>query len=89
MPILPGDYRDLELRPVGKLTVILVEAEGLRNTVTMGTSDPLAIAWVRPLFKNQTRKMNNTLNPVRFRSIAPRSLRDLRGQAFKSNTFGS
>ncbi|GAQ86938.1 Calcium-dependent lipid-binding protein [Klebsormidium nitens] len=64
VPILPGDYRDLELRPVGKLTVALVKAEGLRNTVTMGTSDPLAIAWVRPLFKNQTRKVNNTLTPV-------------------------
>jgi hypothetical protein len=71
VPILPGDYTDLELRPVGRLTVVVAAAQGLRNTVTMGTSDPLAVCWVRPLFKNQTKKALNTLNPVSCRPHPP------------------
>lgn len=65
VPIVPGDYADLELRPVGRLSCTVIEAAALKNTVTVGTSDPLALVWVRPLFKNATKPAMNTLNPVR------------------------
>nr|CAB3482680.1 unnamed protein product [Digitaria exilis] len=49
VPIVPGDYSDLELKPVGVLEVKLVEARDLKNKDLVGKSDPFA---------------NNDLNPI-------------------------
>ncbi|MBA0693713.1 hypothetical protein Goari_004066 [Gossypium aridum] len=49
IPILPGDYSDLELKPVGILEVKLVQARDLTNKDIIGKSDPYA---------------NNELNPI-------------------------
>ncbi|KAF5938371.1 hypothetical protein HYC85_022630 [Camellia sinensis] len=40
IPILPGDYSDLELKPVGTLEVKLVQGKGLTNKDIIGKSDP-------------------------------------------------
>ena len=40
---------DLELKPVGKLEVKLVQAKELTNKDIIGKSDPYAILYVRPL----------------------------------------
>ncbi|KAI6680228.1 hypothetical protein NL676_034109 [Syzygium grande] len=50
--ILPGDYSDLELKPVGTLEVKLVQAKDLANKDLIGKSDPFAVLF------------NNQLNPV-------------------------
>nr|GLL45318.1 synaptotagmin-5-like [Ipomoea trifida] len=66
IPILPGDYSDLELKPVGKLDVKLVQAKGLTNKDLIGKSDPYAVLYVRPV-RDRTKKsktINNDLNPV-------------------------
>ncbi|XWS17094.1 hypothetical protein CRYUN_Cryun33cG0038400 [Craigia yunnanensis] len=49
IPILPGDYSDLELKPVGILEVKLVQAWDLTNKDIIGKSDPYAVLYVRPL----------------------------------------
>ncbi|KAF4388339.1 hypothetical protein G4B88_013176 [Cannabis sativa] len=49
VPIIPGDYSDLELKPVGRLEVKLVQAKDLSNKDMVGKSDPFA---------------NNQLNPI-------------------------
>ncbi|KAG8485807.1 hypothetical protein CXB51_019153 [Gossypium anomalum] len=49
IPILPGDYSDLELKPVGMLEVKLIQARDLTNKDIIGKSDPYA---------------NNDLNPI-------------------------
>ncbi|MBA0625970.1 hypothetical protein Godav_003710 [Gossypium davidsonii] len=49
IPILPGDYSDLELKPVGILEVKLVQARDLTNKDIIGKSDPYAVLYVRPL----------------------------------------
>ncbi|XP_024033425.1 synaptotagmin-4 isoform X2 [Citrus sinensis] len=49
VPILPGDYSELELKPVGTLEVKLVQAKGLTNKDLIGKSDPYAVLFVRPL----------------------------------------
>ncbi|RZC06124.1 Synaptotagmin-4 [Glycine soja] len=66
IPILPGDYSNLELKPVGKLEVKLVQAKNLTNKDIVGKSDPYAVIFVRPLRdRTKTSKiMNNQLNPV-------------------------
>ncbi|XVE53594.1 hypothetical protein DITRI_Ditri03aG0014800 [Diplodiscus trichospermus] len=66
IPILPGDYSDLELKPVGTLEVKLVQAKGLANKDIVGKSDPFAVLFVRPLpGKMKTSKtINNQLNPI-------------------------
>ncbi|GMY35793.1 synaptotagmin-5-like isoform X2 [Fagus crenata] len=66
IPILPGDYSDLELKPVGILEVKLVQAKGLTNKDIIGKSDPFAVLYVRPLpDKMKTSKtINNDLNPI-------------------------
>ncbi|KAI7756134.1 hypothetical protein M8C21_013444 [Ambrosia artemisiifolia] len=66
IPILPGDYSDLELKPVGTLEVKLVQAQGLKNKDIIGKSDPYAELYIRPLRnKMQTSKViNNDLNPI-------------------------
>ncbi|KAG5034207.1 hypothetical protein JHK87_009117 [Glycine soja] len=49
IPILPGDYSNLELKPVGILEVKLVQAKNLTNKDIIGKSDPYAVIFVRPL----------------------------------------
>ncbi|KAK7849778.1 synaptotagmin-4 [Quercus suber] len=49
IPILPGDYSDLDLKPVGTLEVKLVQAKDLLNKDLIGKSDPYAVVFVRPL----------------------------------------
>ncbi|XP_073151746.1 synaptotagmin-5-like isoform X1 [Henckelia pumila] len=66
IPIIPGDYSDLELKPVGILEVKLVQAKDLTNKDIIGKSDPFAVLYVRPL-RDRTKKsrtINNQLNPV-------------------------
>ncbi|XVE71517.1 hypothetical protein DITRI_Ditri10aG0157100 [Diplodiscus trichospermus] len=66
IPILPGDYSDLELKPVGILEVKLVQARDLTNKDIIGKSDPYAVLFVRPL-PDKTKKsktINNELNPI-------------------------
>ncbi|GER33691.1 calcium-dependent lipid-binding family protein [Striga asiatica] len=66
IPILPGDYSDLELKPVGVLEVKLVQAKDLTNKDIIGKSDPYAVLYVRPLRDRmkKSRTINNQLNPV-------------------------
>ncbi|KAL2346698.1 hypothetical protein Fmac_000698 [Flemingia macrophylla] len=66
IPILPGDYSNLELKPVGILEVKLVQAKSLTNKDMIGKSDPYAVVFVRPLRdRTKTSKIiNNQLNPV-------------------------
>ncbi|KAF3668342.1 Synaptotagmin-4 [Capsicum annuum] len=49
VPILPGDYSDLELKPVGILQVKLIEAKELTNKDLIGKSDPFVELFIRPL----------------------------------------
>ncbi|KAJ1273038.1 hypothetical protein BS78_06G249500 [Paspalum vaginatum] len=66
IPIIPGDYSDLELKPVGTLEVKLVQARDLTNKDVIGKSDPFAIVYVRPLPDKMKRSktINNDLNPI-------------------------
>ncbi|XP_022143060.1 synaptotagmin-5 [Momordica charantia] len=66
IPILPGDYSDLELKPVGILEVKLVQAKELTNKDMIGKSDPYAVLYIRPLRdRMKTSKIiNNDLNPI-------------------------
>ncbi|XP_010555014.1 PREDICTED: synaptotagmin-4 [Tarenaya hassleriana] len=66
VPILAGDYSDLELKPVGTLEVKLVQAKDLTNKDLIGKSDPYAMLFIRPL-REKTKKsktINNSLNPI-------------------------
>ncbi|KVI01331.1 C2 calcium-dependent membrane targeting [Cynara cardunculus var. scolymus] len=66
IPILPGDYNDLELKPVGTLEVKLVQAQGLTNKDIIGKSDPFADLYIRPLRNRMktSKVINNELNPI-------------------------
>ncbi|XXG52103.1 hypothetical protein AAC387_Pa03g0504 [Persea americana] len=66
IPILPGDYSDLELKPVGILEVKLVQAKDLTNKDIIGKSDPFAVLYIRPLRDRMktSKTINNQLNPV-------------------------
>ncbi|KAG6724033.1 hypothetical protein I3843_03G232300 [Carya illinoinensis] len=66
VPILPGDYSDLELKSVGILEVKLVQAKELTNKDIIGKSDPYAVLYVRPLHDRMKRSkiVNNDLNPI-------------------------
>ncbi|CAN6250380.1 unnamed protein product [Urochloa humidicola] len=66
IPIIPGDYSDLELKPVGTLEVKLVQARDLTNKDLIGKSDPFAIVYIRPLPDKMKRSktINNDLNPI-------------------------
>ncbi|CAN7036360.1 unnamed protein product [Brassica rapa subsp. trilocularis] len=66
IPILPGDYSDLELKPVGMLEVRLVQAKNLTNKDLVGKSDPFAKMFIRPLREKTQRSktINNDLNPI-------------------------
>ncbi|PKA52848.1 Synaptotagmin-5 [Apostasia shenzhenica] len=65
-PILPGDYSELELKPVGTLEVKLVQAKNLSNKDLVGKSDPFAKLYIRPLPDKikRSRTINNDLNPI-------------------------
>ncbi|EXB66614.1 Extended synaptotagmin-3 [Morus notabilis] len=64
--ILPGDYSDLELKPVGTLEVKLVQAKELTNKDLVGKSDPYAVLYIRPLRDRMktSKTINNDLNPI-------------------------
>ncbi|XP_058115644.1 synaptotagmin-5 isoform X1 [Magnolia sinica] len=66
IPILPGDYSNLELKAVGTLEVKLVQAKELTNKDVIGKSDPYAILYIRPLRDRMktSKTINNQLNPV-------------------------
>ncbi|PON59494.1 Synaptotagmin-like mitochondrial-lipid-binding domain containing protein [Trema orientale] len=66
VPILPGDYSDLELKPVGTLEVKLVQAKELTNKDLVGKSDPYAVLYIRPLRDRMktSKTINNDLNPI-------------------------
>ncbi|XP_052182580.1 synaptotagmin-5 [Diospyros lotus] len=66
VPIIPGDYSDLELKPVGVLEVKLIQAKELTNKDIIGKSDPFAVLYVRPLADRMktSKTINNQLNPV-------------------------
>uniref|UniRef100_A0A2C9W634 Uncharacterized protein n=2 Tax=Manihot esculenta TaxID=3983 RepID=A0A2C9W634_MANES len=64
--IVPGDYSDLEVKPVGTLEVKLVQAKELTNKDVIGKSDPFAVLFVRPLRDRMktSKTIDNQLNPV-------------------------
>ncbi|XP_073106873.1 synaptotagmin-5-like isoform X2 [Elaeis guineensis] len=66
VPILPGDYSFLELKPVGILEVKLVQARNLTDKDVIGKSDPFALLYVRPLpdRMKKSKTINNNLNPI-------------------------
>ncbi|KAJ6830478.1 synaptotagmin-5-like [Iris pallida] len=66
VPILPGDYSDLELKPVGILEIKLVQAKDLTNKDIIGKSDPYAVLYIRPLRDRmkKSKTINNDLNPI-------------------------
>ncbi|EMS45674.1 Extended synaptotagmin-3 [Triticum urartu] len=66
IPIVPGDYSDLELKPVGTLEVKLVQARDLTNKDLIGKSDPFATLYIRPLpdKTKRSKTINNDLNPI-------------------------
>ncbi|GLJ15764.1 hypothetical protein SUGI_0259520 [Cryptomeria japonica] len=66
IPILPGDYSDLELRTVGILQVKLVQAKDLLNKDLIGKSDPFAVLYIRPLRERmkKSKTISNDLNPI-------------------------
>ncbi|KAL0330586.1 UNVERIFIED_CONTAM: Synaptotagmin-4 [Sesamum angustifolium] len=66
VPIIPGDYSYLEVKPVGVLEVKLIEAKELTNKDVIGKSDPFAQIFVRPLrAKTKTSKViDNDINPI-------------------------
>lgn len=66
IPIIPGDYSNLELKPVGTLEVKLVQAKDLTNKDLIGKSDPFATLYIRPLpdKTKRSKTINNDLNPI-------------------------
>ncbi|MED6172713.1 Synaptotagmin-4 [Stylosanthes scabra] len=63
IPILPGDYSNLELKPVGILDVKLVQAKDLTNKDLIGKSDPFAVLFVRPL-RDRTKTSKVIVRPA-------------------------
>ncbi|KAH7671919.1 Enolase-like N-terminal protein [Dioscorea alata] len=66
VPIIPGDYSYLELKPVGTLEVKLIQAKNLSNKDIVGKSDPYAVLYIRPIHDRMKRSktINNDLNPI-------------------------
>lgn len=66
IPIIPGEYSDLELKPVGILEAKLVQAKDLTNKDIIGKSDPFAVLYIRPLRDRMKKSkiINNDLNPI-------------------------
>lgn len=58
------DISDLELKPQGQLTIMIVKANNLKNMEMIGKSDPYVTAFIRPLEKFKTKVVDNNLNPV-------------------------
>ncbi|PIN06541.1 hypothetical protein CDL12_20913 [Handroanthus impetiginosus] len=61
---IPVDTSELELKPVGKLSVTVVRANDLKNMELIGKSDPYVVVHIRPLFKVKTKVVENNLHPV-------------------------
>ncbi|KAL8495426.1 hypothetical protein ACS0TY_019534 [Phlomoides rotata] len=61
---IPVDTSELELKPVGKLTVNVMRANDLKNSELIGKSDPYVVVYIRPLFRVKTKVVDNNLNPV-------------------------
>ncbi|KQK22544.1 synaptotagmin-5 [Brachypodium distachyon] len=57
------DISDLELKPQGKVTVTVVRGESLKNKELIGKSDPYVVLFIRPMFKEKTRVIDDNLNP--------------------------
>lgn len=66
IPIIPGDYRDLELRPVGILEVKMVQAKELVNKDIIGKSDPFGKVFVRRISNRvkKTKTISNDCDPI-------------------------
>lgn len=66
IPIVPGDYRDLELRVVGILEVKVVQAKELKNKDLLGKSDPFARVYIRRISTRvkKTKTINNDIDPI-------------------------
>ncbi|XP_038979230.1 synaptotagmin-5 [Phoenix dactylifera] len=58
------DLSELELKPQGILSLVIVKATALKNMEMIGKSDPYVVLYVRPMFKVKTKVINNNLNPV-------------------------
>uniref|UniRef100_A0A453IHQ8 C2 domain-containing protein n=1 Tax=Aegilops tauschii subsp. strangulata TaxID=200361 RepID=A0A453IHQ8_AEGTS len=52
-----------ELKPHGKVTVTVVRGESLKNKEFIGKSDPYVVLFIRPMFKERTRVIDDNLNP--------------------------
>ncbi|XP_075487381.1 calcium-dependent lipid-binding protein-like [Primulina tabacum] len=61
---IPVDLSELELKPVGKVTVTVIRANELKNKELIGKSDPYVVVHIRPLVKVKTKVVDNNLNPV-------------------------
>ncbi|KAH6558148.1 hypothetical protein KP509_1Z077000 [Ceratopteris richardii] len=66
IPIIPGDYSDLELRVVGILEVKVVQAKELKNKDLLGKSDPFAKLYIRKVADRvkKTKTINNDTDPI-------------------------
>ncbi|EFJ24500.1 integral membrane single C2 domain protein [Selaginella moellendorffii] len=66
IPILPGDYSFMEMRPVAYLEVHIIEAKRLLNKETFGKSDPFVYVYVRQKqeLMQRTATKSNTSNPT-------------------------
>ncbi|GJP51801.1 hypothetical protein CLOM_g10938 [Closterium sp. NIES-68] len=66
IPIVPGNYDYLQMRTVGVLEVKLVEGRDLRNLALLGTIDPYATLFVRPIPSRtrRSRTIPNSVNPL-------------------------
>eukprot|EP00250_Pteridium_aquilinum_P031615 c4393_g1_i1 orf=482-2194(+) len=66
IPIVPGDYRDLELRVVGILEVNVVQAKELKNKDLIGKSDPFAQVYIRRIASRikKTKTISNDIDPI-------------------------
>lgn len=66
IPIIPGDYSDLELRVVGILEVNVVQAKELKNKDIIGKSDPFAQLYIRRISNRvkKTKIINNDIDPI-------------------------
>ncbi|MED6132941.1 hypothetical protein PIB30_023488 [Stylosanthes scabra] len=61
---VPVDTSELELKPCGRVTVTVVQANDLKNMEMIGKSDPYVAVHIRPIFKVKTKVVDNNLNPV-------------------------
>ncbi|KAF9613832.1 hypothetical protein IFM89_012364 [Coptis chinensis] len=85
VPILPGDYSDLELKPVGTLEVKLVQAKELTNKDIIGKSDPYAVLYVRPLRDRTKKSKTIDLEPGKVKDIWLKLVKDLEVQRDNKN----